>query len=212
MTKRKTEEAKRLTKLARPEWRGGLPQCSPNPDSEIGIQRERQRMGISRAVSNEDLGRVRAKWSYDPITGLLTALSGKKKGQVVGSKNAIGYLTVNLYNTAQLVHRIGWLIHFGALPDDGMVIDHKNGDQKDNRLTNLRVCRHAQNIQNHKLNVRNTSGVTGVCKNNRRGGWDASIAVFGKSIYLGTFSEFQEAVRVRKNAEIEYHGEFARSA
>jgi hypothetical protein len=91
-----------------------------------------------------------------------------------------------------------------------MVIDHINGCHDDNRIENLRACLHAQNIQNHKLNVRSTTGVTGVYKDNRRGGWVASITAFGKSRHLGNFEKFDDAVLARRNAEAEYHGEFAR--
>lgn len=210
MTKRKTEAEKLLTKLNRSEWRLGLPQCQKRSDSEIGIWRDRRALGISCAISNDDLALVRSKWSYDPIAGTLTALSGKNKGRVVGNRNTIGYLTLSVYNTQQLAHRIAWLIHLGELPPSRMVIDHINGDHADNRLLNLRVCRHAQNIQNHKLSIRNTSGVSGVSKNNRRGGWDAAIKANGQSISLGTHVRFEDAVAARRAAEVEYFGEYAR--
>lgn len=210
MTKRKMEAEKLLTKLNRAEWRFCLPQCQKRSDSEIGIWRERRALGISCAISNDDLALVRSKWSYDPIAGTLTALFGKNKGRVVGSRNTVGYLTVSVYNTQQLVHRVAWLVYFGELPTGGKVIDHINGDNADNRLVNLRACEHAQNIQNHKLSANNTSGVSGVYKNNRRGGWDADIQVRGQKFYLGTHSKFEEAVAARKAAEVEYFGEYAR--
>jgi hypothetical protein len=186
-----------------------IPQKDPN--SEIGIWRHRKRLGISCMLSNSDVKIARSKWLYDPETGIIKFISGKKAGQDISRQaNPCGYLTVSLYNTNQLAHRVAWLLHYGILPPKGEVIDHINGDQTDNRLVNLRACLHARNIQNHKINARNKSGVTGVHANNRRGGWDASIRSFGKDYKLGTFPTFEDAVKARISAEKEHHGEFSR--
>ena len=40
--------------------------------------------------------------------------------------------------------------------------------------------------------------------------WQVNINVNKKSIYLGVYSDFDEAVRVRKEAEKKYFGEYNR--
>ena len=84
---------------------------------------------------------------------------------------------------------------------DGMVTDHINRNTLDNRKENLRTATKSLNALNTGESVKNTSGCTGVyrLKNNR---WYARITINKKTISLGGFSSFKEAVRVRRNAEI----------
>lgn len=57
------------------------------------------------------------------------------------------------------------------------------------------------------LNANNTSGVTGVYLNRKTGRWNAQIGFKGKTYFLGSFSDKQEAVAARKKGE-EMHDEF----
>lgn len=94
-------------------------------------------------------------------------------------------------------------------PREGkLVVDHINGNVLDNRKCNLRVCTHAENMRNiTKRRKGNTSGYTGVSKCGKR--WAASIGDRGKTIYLGSFGNKEEAARARDLKAIELHGEFA---
>lgn len=53
----------------------------------------------------------------------------------------------------------------------------------------------------------NTSGYTGVCQNKKTGKWVAQITFKGKTYYLGTYEDIQEAVAARHRGE-EMHDEF----
>ena len=71
-------------------------------------------------------------------------------------------------------------------------------------------CRWANNsLQgfNQRLKKTNKSGKSGVHFDKARGKWLASITVNMKTITLGRYLDKQEAIRVRKRAEIEYFGE-----
>jgi hypothetical protein len=46
--------------------------------------------------------------------------------------------------------------------------------------------------------------VTGVCWNKHRGKWRAYITVNQKQISLGSFTEKEDAMKARKNAELKY--------
>lgn len=97
----------------------------------------------------------------------------------------------------------------GVAPD-GMVIDHKEhprtpGHKIDNRKQNLEFKTHSQNNMNMHIPKRNTSGAKGV-NLNKGGGWQARICVSGVRHYLGTFKEFADAVKARKEAEKKYYG------
>lgn len=59
---------------------------------------------------------------------------------------------------------------------------------------------------NQKQERRNKSGRTGVIWHKKAKKWMASIAVDRKSIYLGLFENFEDAVKAREDAELKYYG------
>ena len=91
---------------------------------------------------------------------------------------------------------------------DGDIVDHKNGDTLDNRKENLRITDKTGNNQNRKIHKNNKCGYKGVCWD--RGKWTAHIAVSGKNITLGRFTEVLDAARAYDAAAKKDHGEFAR--
>ncbi len=91
-------------------------------------------------------------------------------------------------------------LHHRILPaKKGITVDHVNNNKLDNRIENLRYATYAQNNTNKKAKGFKRSG----------NGWTAYIQVNGTPIYLGYFANEQDAIRVRREAEIKYFGEFA---
>lgn len=81
-------------------------------------------------------------------------------------------------------------------------IDPKGGYCKEN-------CRWAtRSMQqfNQKLNCRNTSGKSGVSFSKQKQKWRVRIHVERKEINLGFFESFEDAVKVRQEAELKYYG------
>ena len=89
-----------------------------------------------------------------------------------------------------------------------MVIDHINHNPLDNRKCNLRVCTQQQNCINKVKQSNNTSGHSGVGWYKKYNKWRARIQVNGKQILLGYFEDKNEAIAARKQAEIDYFGEY----
>ena len=97
--------------------------------------------------------------------------------------------------------------------DVNIEVDHiqhppRNEHKIDNRKSNLRLVVHADNAKNHVIQINNVSGTSGVHFCERDGKWVARIGVNGRRIYLGSFDTKEEAVVIRKEAEIKYHGEY----
>lgn len=89
-------------------------------------------------------------------------------------------------------------------------VDHIKTEYKyDNRKLNLRKVNRSQNAYNAKLSKNNTSGVTGVKWHKRDKVWESSIRVNYKNIYLGRSHNFEEAAKLRKEAEKKYFGEYS---
>lgn len=93
--------------------------------------------------------------------------------------------------------------------DQGLVVDHLNGDRFDNRKANLRISTHTMNMANMKLRADNTTGFRGVCPNKHRRKWVAKIRVLGKRVNLGSYSTPQEASLVFEAAAAERDKLFA---
>jgi hypothetical protein len=89
----------------------------------------------------------------------------------------------------------------GSIPDE---VDHINHNRTDNRWNNLRAVTSKSNSRNQSKSIKNKSGVTGVHWDNLRNRWIAQIHIDYKTVHLGTFVEFHEAVNARKNAEVLY--------
>lgn len=97
----------------------------------------------------------------------------------------------------------------GAIPK-GFIIDHIDGDPFNNKLDNLRIATHGQNMHNARKQRNNTSGVKGVSWNEAAQKWQVMIMVDRKHIYLGSYADKAVAAKVRQDAADKYHGQFAK--
>ena len=59
------------------------------------------------------------------------------------------------------LYRVIWMVCFGEIPD-GHIVDHIDGDVRNNKTSNLRVISQKLNTRNRKKPSTNTSGVAGV--------------------------------------------------
>lgn len=113
-----------------------------------------------------------------------------------------GYLRFFFKGKGHKVHRVVWMMHNGPIPE-GYEIDHIFHDKEDNRIEMLRCVPKLQNGRNQSKHAHNTSGHTGVNWMASVGKWRAEIRINNKTIYLGCFTEIEEAIRARKDAEVE---------
>lgn len=138
--------------------------------------------------------RLQELLAYDPATGALTwrgNFGGKRvAGNVAGTtkrttKNNL-YVVVKVDYTIIGAHIVAWALMTGAWPNS--LLDHKNGDGRDNRWENLREATWRINAQNMGLSSRNKLGVQGVVQ--MPGG------TFRATIVLGSYGTETEAEKV----------------
>jgi hypothetical protein len=143
---------------------------------------------------------LRQAFDYRPETGLII---DREHGRPVGRRNWRGYVLLQFQGKSLLAHRVAWALHHGYWPKE---LDHKNGDASDNRLTNLRECTRAGNMQNRRgMKV----GLKGTSKWKRK--WKAQIVANGEPIYLGLFDTEEAAHAAYVDAAAKYHGEYAKT-
>lgn len=142
----------------------------------------------------DSIGRCQTRYSNAPMRNILTNEGGKSYYRTTITKTRVEHL----------VHRIIFKMVYGYEP---VSVDHINGNGLDNRLCNLRGCSHSENHKNVKRLVNNTSGVTGVSRSRDKLRWRVRIRVGKKDVNLGEFKNFEDAVMVRRQAEIDnnYH-------
>jgi hypothetical protein len=131
-------------------------------------------------------------------------------GEIAGSFDRNNYLIIGINGSLYKAHRLAWLIVTGKWPQ--FEIDHEDGDVFNNRFSNLREASRQENGCNLKTPSNNTSGVKGVSWHKPCQKWQAQIGIDGTSTHLGYFDSFDEAVAVRKLAELEHFGNFRRKA
>ena len=147
--------------------------------------------------------KLRELLHYDPETGIFTrkvsTSNSVKVGDITGCPSGPGYLLISVRSRRYQAHRLAWLYVYGEWPKDQL--DHINRIRTDNRIANLRDVTQKQNHQNRSKPSNNTSGHTGVYWDKRDSKWRAEIKHNQKHIYLGYFTDIEEAVAARKAAE-----------
>lgn len=146
---------------------------------------------------------VQSIFDYDPEVGILKwkkpPLSYIQIGEEAGSNTGDGYRRVSIKNRRYKTHRIIWLYTYGYMPEHN--IDHINRNKLDNRLSNLREVSQVCNMRNVVRYKTNKSGVKGVCFCKTTNKWMSYIGIKKKDYYLGSYSDFDDAVCARLAAE-----------
>lgn len=145
---------------------------------------------------------------YDASTGKFIHKTNsvlRKSGDEAGYLDPRGFRTIRVLGEAHYAHRLAWLVVFGAWPT--RQLDHKDRDQDNNRIKNLREATDSQNRANSVCAI-GVSGIRGVSFYAPRGKWRARIKKNRTEIYLGYFETRQRAEAAYKTARKKLFGEF----
>lgn len=105
-----------------------------------------------------------------------------------------------------LMHRL----ILGVLDKPNIDIDHIEHNTKDNRKSKIRLVDTTHNMMNKSLMSNNkTSKIAGVTWDNQKNKWHSYISTYGKRIELGYYKDINEAIKIRKQAEDKYFGEYS---
>lgn len=178
-----------------------------------------------------DIEKLSSAIEYDPDTGLMRwharppehfeqgSRTPEQKAKIFNShfagKPALnsptdsGYLAGTFGTKHVKAHIAAWCIFYGEYPNGD--IDHINRDGLDNRIENLRVVTHSQNMMNigKRSGVGHTSSFKGVSKCGNK--WKSVINSGGARTYLGLFDCEHVAAIMYDLAATVFHGEYART-
>lgn len=116
-----------------------------------------------------------------------------------------GYVFTTMKGKHVYLHR--FILNMGEYTYDNTV-DHIYHNTFDNRKSQLRKATQSQQSMNQGVQHNNTSGVTGLSWNKKLNKWHVSICVNGKNLYLGVYSNIEDAISIRKQAEKKYFKEY----
>lgn len=114
------------------------------------------------------------------------------------------------HNKYIMMHQLIGKKHNLYNPEIKEELDHIDGKTNNNRKDNLRTTDHMTNMKNGKIKSNNTSGYKGVSWFKYNNKWCAYITNEKKRIFLGYYENKEDAIKVRKNAEILYFGDHNR--
>ena len=118
--------------------------------------------------------------------------------KVAGSLSKNGYVQVRINQKLLYAHRVVFFIHYGYWPKE---VDHINRNKTDNRVKNLRACTRSNNTRN--------SPSKNFYIDKRNGNYRVRLFFDGKQLSFGSYSEFEFAELVAKEAREKYYGEWA---
>lgn len=127
------------------------------------------------------------------------------------SINSSGYPYMNWRGKELFLHRFIVDLPQYFNEETQLISEHINGNRLDCREENLRICHKSKNAINCKIYKTNTSGHKGISWNDKLNKWQVGLQYNKKNHYLGVYSNLDDAIKVRKEAELKYYGEFNRN-
>jgi HNH endonuclease len=135
-------------------------------------------------------------------------------GKPAGGIGSDGYRQVGLTFAGRLYeikeHRLIFALVHGRWPL--LHLDHENRKRTDNQPTNLRESNPSLNGQNTDLRSDNTTGVKGVSRyryklddGTIKEKWQAYLDLNGRRVFHRMCDTFEEAIMLRRRAEIIHH-------
>ena len=152
--------------------------------------------GYEGSYQVSDLGRVRSLKRVD-------SRGHKLKGKMLKlNSDKDGYLTVNLFlngkKKTKTVHQLVAIEFLNHIPNGvTMVVDHVDNDRSNNRLDNLQIITHRENVSKDR-NGR-TSKYIGVHFDSNRNKFIAKCRHDYKQVYLGGFDSEIKASEAYNN-------------
>ena len=129
--------------------------------------------------------------------------SNVKIGDVVGSRDKKdGYWRIHALGSHYKAHKVVWAMNNGYASQEGMVVDHFDGNPSNNAIGNLRLTTGTVNQHNRQRGKSNTTGQSGVAYSER-------VQPTGKFFSKYTSTVYIDGVKTNKSFSIQKYGDEA---
>ena len=148
---------------------------------------------------------------YDPKTGVFWWREKRGRvnaGDIAGTSNHDG-VWIRINGRRYAAGRLAVLWMTGKFPSDE--INHRDGDNTNNRWANLRSIDRSQKLYNRGKQQNNSVGLKGVTYHKGRGKFLAQIQAAGVRRFLGYFNNAEQAFRAYCRAARQMHGKYMRT-
>lgn len=150
--------------------------------------------------------KLRQMFRLEPSTGAVYR-RGDKSRRRVGWVRPDGYRVVKVEHAGRrvqmMVHRLVWALHHGE--HAALEVDHKDGNRRNNRPSNLRLASRRQNVVNRRVKSKLPTGVDRAGKK-----FVARIRTEDGRLHLGTFDCPNQAHLAWRAKAVELHGDYVR--
>jgi len=103
-----------------------------------------------------------------------------------------GYRMVIVDGEEYREHRVIWAMHYGDI-EAGQIVDHRDGNESNNTLSNLRAASETYNRLNQRMRKGRKGQYKGVCWDKSRNRWMARLKIGDTTYYIGRFDTAEEA-------------------
>ena len=142
--------------------------------------------------------------TYEPSTGYI--YNNLRPNIPLQAINSGGYVTVKVFNSCYVAHRLAFLYMTGEFPAGE--VDHINGIRSDNRWCNLRIASKSDNRCNIKAHSNNKLGIKGIHFNKLERKYKTQVRKQGYKTITGTFETLEEAIAFVQDSRAKLHKEF----
>jgi HNH endonuclease len=150
---------------------------------------------------------------YEEDTGnffWLTSGNGRHLGNPIGYKSLSPYLSITFQGNVLRANRLAWFYMTGEWPSEGMVVDHEDGNPRNNRWKNLRLATSVENAANRRRRQQTLSGAKGVHLDPISKLWNVQIVYNGTKHLFGPFEQVATAHKVHEKESKRIREEFHR--
>lgn len=116
-----------------------------------------------------------------------------------------GYIATRIPDKNKII-----TLHRFIMGEGTNIVDHINGNRKDNTANNLRIVTAAQNCFNKGMQRNNKSRISGVYFDKSRNKWCGALTYNGKK-HGKRFANKEDAIKYRKRLEEMFFKEYART-
>lgn len=191
---------------------------APRPDfvgiDAMTLARQLPELGFLNELFSLDSENGVLYWKERPLSTFESIHQGKvwitqNAGKAAGTPLPSGYIRIRIGKRQIMAHRIIFAM-FNGFDPVGFEIDHIDGDRKNNSVSNLRLVTSSENKMNlGGAKKGNKSGFLNINWHSIGKKWRAEITVNGKGLYLGLFSDINDAREAVKLSREKYYGEFS---